>query len=169
MVTTTRQVFINIFQTECFSTVKFAMGYGRNMSFFVIPKSPKVGEKSFKNRARLLKNIISSVHGVKKNGEFEELLPGKCWCLEFWNLKGDFVFLYIKTHIKLWENWLASQKYTFFSSRGSMLSPSWPNMSKSGWCCALTKLKRLFVTRYNKRYLTTLATSYWFGTNTFQP
>ena len=42
MVTITRQVFTNIFQTEHFSAVKFAMGYEKNMSFLVIPKSPKV-------------------------------------------------------------------------------------------------------------------------------
>ena len=45
MVTIIRYVFINIFQTECFSAVKFAMGYEKNMSFLVIPKSPKVWKK----------------------------------------------------------------------------------------------------------------------------
>ena len=45
MVTITRNVFTNIFQTEHFSAVKFAMGYEKNMSFLVIPKSPKVGKK----------------------------------------------------------------------------------------------------------------------------
>ena len=34
MVTITRHIFINIFQTENFSAVKFAMGYEKkNMSF----------------------------------------------------------------------------------------------------------------------------------------
>ena len=42
MVTITRQVFIDIFQTEHFLTVKFSMGYEKNMSFLVIAKSPKV-------------------------------------------------------------------------------------------------------------------------------
>ena len=42
MVTITRHIFINIFQMECFSAVKFAMGYEKSMSFLVIPKSPKV-------------------------------------------------------------------------------------------------------------------------------
>ena len=42
MVTITRQVFINIFQTEYFSGVKFAMGYEKNMSFLVKAKSPNV-------------------------------------------------------------------------------------------------------------------------------
>ena len=40
MVTINRQVFINFFQTEHFSAVKFVMGYEKNMSFHVIPKSP---------------------------------------------------------------------------------------------------------------------------------
>ena len=41
MVTITRHVFINILQTEHFLAVKFAMGYEKNMSFFVILKYPK--------------------------------------------------------------------------------------------------------------------------------
>ena len=44
MVTITRHVFINTFQTERFSAVKFIMGYEKNMSFLVIPKSPNVGK-----------------------------------------------------------------------------------------------------------------------------
>ena len=59
MVTITRHVFINIFQTEHFSSVKFAMGYEKNiMSFLVIAKClnfeekkvEKIGLGSFKNR-----------------------------------------------------------------------------------------------------------------------
>ena len=42
MVTITRHIFINIFQIEHFSAVKIAMGYEKNMHFFVIAKSPKV-------------------------------------------------------------------------------------------------------------------------------
>ena len=53
MVTITRHIFINIFQMEHFSVVKFAMGYEKNMSSLVIPKSPKVW-KSWKDRTRLL-------------------------------------------------------------------------------------------------------------------
>ena len=34
--------FIDIFQMEQFSAVKFAMGYEKNMSLLVIAKSPKV-------------------------------------------------------------------------------------------------------------------------------
>ena len=45
MVTITRHVFINIFQTESFSAVKFAMGYEKKKTFLVIPKSPKVWKK----------------------------------------------------------------------------------------------------------------------------
>ena len=45
MVTITRHVFVNIFQTEHFSAVKFAMGYEKNMSFLLIPKSQEVGKK----------------------------------------------------------------------------------------------------------------------------
>ena len=45
MVTITRQVFIDFFQTKHFSAVKFYMGYEKNMSFHVIPKSPKVWKK----------------------------------------------------------------------------------------------------------------------------
>ena len=36
-----RHVFIDIFQTEHFSAVKFVMSYYKNMSFLVIPKSLK--------------------------------------------------------------------------------------------------------------------------------
>ena len=50
MVTITRHIFLNIFQTEHFSSVKFAMGYEKNMSFPVIPKSPKVWKKVKKIR-----------------------------------------------------------------------------------------------------------------------
>ena len=41
MVTITRHVFINTFQTEHFSAVKFAMGYEKNMSFLVLPNLQK--------------------------------------------------------------------------------------------------------------------------------
>ena len=41
----TRHIFINIFQTEHFSAVKFAMGYEKNVSFLVIAKSPKFENK----------------------------------------------------------------------------------------------------------------------------
>ena len=45
MVTITRHVFINTFQTERFSAVKLVLCYEKNMSSFVIPKSPKVWQK----------------------------------------------------------------------------------------------------------------------------
>ena len=45
MVTITRHVFNNIFQTKHLSAVKFVMGYGENMSFLVIPKFPVVWKK----------------------------------------------------------------------------------------------------------------------------
>ena len=45
MVTITRHFFIDFFQTKHFSAVKFYMGYEKNMSFHVIPKSPKVLKK----------------------------------------------------------------------------------------------------------------------------
>ena len=44
--TITRHVFINIFPTEHISAVKFGTGYKKNMSFLVIPKSPKVWKNS---------------------------------------------------------------------------------------------------------------------------
>ena len=45
MVTINSHIFINIFQTECFSAVKFDMGYEKKMSFVVIPKCQKVWKK----------------------------------------------------------------------------------------------------------------------------
>ena len=45
MVTLTRHDFVNIFQMEHFSAVKFAKGYEKNISYLVTPKSPKVGQK----------------------------------------------------------------------------------------------------------------------------
>ena len=39
MVTITRHIFINIFQAECFSAVKFVMGYEKNMVFLLIKKA----------------------------------------------------------------------------------------------------------------------------------
>ena len=45
MVTITRRCFINIFQTLNFLAVKFHLDYKKNMSFLMIPKSPKVGKK----------------------------------------------------------------------------------------------------------------------------
>ena len=41
MVTITRHVFINIFQTKHFLAVNFSMGYEKNMSFLVIGKISK--------------------------------------------------------------------------------------------------------------------------------
>ena len=48
IVTITRHVFINIFQTEHFLAVKFSVGYDKNMSFLVITESPKVWKKKLK-------------------------------------------------------------------------------------------------------------------------
>ena len=45
MITIIRHIFMNIFQTEHFSAVKFAVGNEKKMSFLVIPKSPKVWKK----------------------------------------------------------------------------------------------------------------------------
>ena len=56
MVTITRHIFINIFQTECFSAVRFAMSHEKNMSFLVIPKSPKVWKKNEKIGLGFFKN-----------------------------------------------------------------------------------------------------------------
>ncbi len=46
MVTITSPIFINIFQTVHFSAIKFTKGNKKNTSFLLIPKSPKVWEKS---------------------------------------------------------------------------------------------------------------------------
>ena len=48
MVIITRHVFINIFQMEHFSALKFAVGYEKNMNFLVIAKYPKVWKKKLK-------------------------------------------------------------------------------------------------------------------------
>ena len=54
MIITIRHIVINIFQTEHFSTVKFAMGYGEKyVFFFVVSKSLKVWKKSWKNWTEL--------------------------------------------------------------------------------------------------------------------
>ena len=45
MITITRHVFINIFQTKHLSAVKVIMIYEKKISFLVIPKSPKVWKK----------------------------------------------------------------------------------------------------------------------------
>ena len=37
--------FINIFQTQRFSAIKFYLGYEKNMSFIVILQSQQVGKK----------------------------------------------------------------------------------------------------------------------------
>ena len=42
MVTITRSVFIDIFQMEHISAVKFDKGYGENISILMMPKSLKV-------------------------------------------------------------------------------------------------------------------------------
>ncbi len=46
MVTITSHIFTNIFRMVHFSAVKFTRGNEKNMSFLLIPKSPKVWEKS---------------------------------------------------------------------------------------------------------------------------
>ena len=45
MVTITRHIFIGIFHMGHFSAVEFDMGYEKNMSFLVKPKSLKVPKK----------------------------------------------------------------------------------------------------------------------------
>ena len=59
MVTITRHVFINIFQME---HLKFAMGYAKNMSFLVTPKSQKVLKKVKQIRLAPLNVIIKYLH-----------------------------------------------------------------------------------------------------------
>ena len=56
MLSITRHVFIDIFQTEHISAIKFDTGYEKNMSFLVIANSSKVEKKTLKkkNRAGLL-------------------------------------------------------------------------------------------------------------------
>ncbi len=46
MVTITSHIFTNIFRMVHFSAVRFTRGNEKNMSFLLIPKSPKVWEKS---------------------------------------------------------------------------------------------------------------------------
>lgn len=59
--------------------------------------------------------ILWSYQGGKKCGNCEAasrevlVFGGK-----FWNFVGNFVFLYIKTHNKLWENWPASREINIF-------------------------------------------------------
>ena len=48
------QAHFHYLQTECFSAVKCPMGYEKNVSFLVIPKSSKVFLKSSKDRTGLL-------------------------------------------------------------------------------------------------------------------
>ena len=48
MVTITRHLFNNFFQMKHFSAMEFYMGYEKNMSFLVIPKSLTVGKKELK-------------------------------------------------------------------------------------------------------------------------
>ena len=45
-------IFINIFQRIHFSTVKFTIGNGKNMSFLLLPKSQKVWKKNLKQLDR---------------------------------------------------------------------------------------------------------------------
>ena len=71
MVTITRHIFINTFQTEHFSPVKFAMGYEKNMSFLMMPKSPKVGEKSWKIGLASLTNWIFLVQKKKWDNQMK--------------------------------------------------------------------------------------------------
>ena len=67
MVTITRYIFVNIFQTEHFLAVKFPMGYEseyelKNMSFLVIPKFlkvEKIGLGSFNGQHTCGKNLTS--------------------------------------------------------------------------------------------------------------
>ena len=48
MVTITRHIFINIFQTECFSAVKFAMGYEK----YEISSDSKIAKSLGKKKRR---------------------------------------------------------------------------------------------------------------------
>ena len=57
MFTKTRHMFIYIFQTEHFSAVTFDIGYEKNMSVIVIPKTSK-GWKETWNRTGLLKSLL---------------------------------------------------------------------------------------------------------------
>ena len=67
MVTITKHVFINTFQTEYFLTVKFSMGYEKNMTFLVTAKSPKVSKKVEKIGLGFFNiDIIKSIIGINK-------------------------------------------------------------------------------------------------------
>ena len=75
MVTIIRHVFINIFQTEHFSAVKFAKSYEKQMSFPVIPKSPRVWKKDEKIG---LGSFKSSSEGVS-NSNWVALWTGRIY------------------------------------------------------------------------------------------
>ncbi len=57
-VTITSHIFINIFQTVHFPSVRFTRGNEKNTSFLLIPKSPKVWEKSEVIRPDSFKGFI---------------------------------------------------------------------------------------------------------------
>ena len=89
MVTITRHVFIDIFQTEHFATVKFAMDYEKNVSFLVMPKSPNVGKKVQKIRRdsfkiRPCRDLQKRSRHGKRVVEFRKLAHGEVsHCLYF--------------------------------------------------------------------------------------
>ncbi len=62
MVTITSHIFINIFKTVHFSAVKFTRGNKKYMGFLLIPKSPKVWEKSEANQAPLCRCPLRSLY-----------------------------------------------------------------------------------------------------------
>ena len=90
MVTITRHVFINIFQTEHFSAVKFAIGYEKNMCFLVIAKSPEVWKK------------------VEKIGLGFFKITGPLWAFR---INHDKDILQYHTVLKLYENTTSQTSY----------------------------------------------------------
>ncbi len=62
MVTITSHIFINIFQMVHFSAVNFTRGNEKNMSFLLIPKYPKIWEKSEANGPGTFKVYSISMH-----------------------------------------------------------------------------------------------------------
>ena len=71
-----RHVFINMFQMEHISAVKFDTSYEKNMSFLVIPKSPKVGRKIEKiglgsfNNELMQDSMCKAEHSKNATGAF---------------------------------------------------------------------------------------------------
>ncbi len=112
MVTITSHIFMNIFKTVHFSAVKFTSGNEKNMSFLLVPESPKVWNKSEAIGPGTLSRMspMSASPGLKWDWVLDMVEKGYIAFTNWkWHVKTTFCHMLKMFYEKQWvpyNNWM---------------------------------------------------------------